>query len=157
MNIFWWIITGVVFAIGVLHVISLARAWTIRRRVSRRQAEERTSASASSPHYIQPQREKEKQFAFAPAPPSPTSNSSTTVPRAQPGISTAYRAARALFHNYAYVRVFPLWIFSHSTAAEWWWTAAYTGITLGLTFWISRYNGIFDIANPMGYAVSTSS
>lgn len=143
LNIFWWIVTGIVVVIGLLHAISLIRAWMIRRRVARRLANERTSAG-SSPTYF----EKEKRSPFTIAP-------GTKVHRAEPGLLTTLHAGRALFNSYAYVRVFPLWIFSHTTAAEMWWTAAYTGTTLGLAFWVSRYNGIMDIPNPMGYVVST--
>ncbi|CAK9787366.1 unnamed protein product [Cutaneotrichosporon oleaginosum] len=113
----------------------------IRRRSSRRLADEHSSAT-SSPTLAT--NEKGSPLGVAPA--------AASMPHAQPGLSTAAAAARALFNNYSYVRVFPLWIFSHTNAAELWWTAAYTGIVLGLAFWISYWDGVLDIANPMGYA-----
>lgn len=142
-RLYWWIIAGLVFTIGLLRLIGLVRAWMIRRRGARHLAEARSSATLS-PGLVA----NEKPVPLAlPA-------TSAAVPRAQPGVSTAARAARAFFNNYSYVRVFPLWIFSHTNAAELWWTAAYTGIVLGLTFWAARWDGVLDIANPMGYAVS---
>lgn len=72
-------------------------------------------------------------------------------------ISALGRALHAVSTNYAYVKVFPAWIYSNSTAAEWFWTAAYTGIVLGMTAWVANYQGKNDFANPMGYAVSLNS
>jgi hypothetical protein len=144
-KVYWWIVTGLVFVIGLLHLIGLARAWMIRRRGARRLVE--THSSATSSPTLAATNEKGGPLSLPSAPPA--------VPRAQPGLSTAARAGRALFNNYAYVRVFPLWIFSHTSAAEMWWTAAYTGIVLGLAFWSARFNGVMDYANPMGYAVSS--
>lgn len=70
-------------------------------------------------------------------------------------LSAFGRALHAVSTNYAYVKVFPAWIYSNSTAAEWFWTAAYTGIVLGMTAWVTLFQGSRDFANPMGYAVST--
>lgn len=72
-------------------------------------------------------------------------------------VSAMGRALHALGSNYAYVKVFPAWIYSNSTAAEWFWTAAYTGIVLGMTAWVTLYKGSTDFSNPMGYAVSLPS
>lgn len=142
-NVYWWVVAGVVFAIGALHLLSLVRARMIRRRGARRLAD--APSVSSSPTIGSAENEK----GALPLPSAPAA-----VPRAEPGVSTAARAARALFNNYAYVRVFPLWIFSHTNAAEMWWTASYTGVVLGLAFWASYFGGELDIANPMGYAVS---
>lgn len=75
----------------------------------------------------------------------------STKPRS---IGAMGRALHAIGSNYAYVKVFPAWIYSSSTAAEWFWTAAYTGIVLGMTAWVTLYQGSRDFSNPMGYAVS---
>lgn len=72
-------------------------------------------------------------------------------------LSAFGRALHAISTNYAYVKVFPAWIYSNSSAAEWFWTAAYTGIVLGMTAWVTFWKGSRDFANPMGYAVSTPS
>lgn len=77
--------------------------------------------------------------------------STETKPRS---VSAMGRALHAVASNYAYVKVFPAWIYSNSTAAEWFWTAAYTGIVLGMTAWVAIFQGSRDFANPMGYAVS---
>lgn len=61
-------------------------------------------------------------------------------------------AAHAAWANLAYVRTWPLWIYGSTSAAEWFWTAAYTGICLGVGFWgcISPITGELDYANPIG-------
>lgn len=66
-------------------------------------------------------------------------------------------AAHAVFANYAYVRVFPLWIYSHSTSAEWIWTMAYIGVVLGVTFWGSKIRDEFDYTLMSGRIVSLPS
>ncbi|GMK58647.1 hypothetical protein CspeluHIS016_0600890 [Cutaneotrichosporon spelunceum] len=139
-NIYWWTIAGLVATLGLLRLFGLVRAWRIRQRAAVRLAETRSSTTSTT---LPPSAEKDLPFAAASAP---------AAEPAQPSLSTAARAARALFNNYAYVRVFPLWIFSHTNAAELWWTAAYTGVVLGIAFWLSYWDGVLDIANPMGYA-----
>lgn len=59
-------------------------------------------------------------------------------------------AVHAAYANIAYVRTWPLWIYGSTSAAEWFWTAAYTGICLGVGFWGCIFQGKFDYANPIG-------
>ncbi len=66
-------------------------------------------------------------------------------------LSRASSAASALISNWAYVKVVPLWMFEGVTVAEWFWSAAYLGISLGLGFWGCYWQGKLDYANPMGY------
>lgn len=67
------------------------------------------------------------------------------------GLSRASSAANALISNWAYVKVVPLWMFEKVTVAEWFWSAAYFGISMGLGFWGCYWQGKLDYANPMGY------
>ncbi|BEI93595.1 uncharacterized protein CcaverHIS019_0600540 [Cutaneotrichosporon cavernicola] len=66
-------------------------------------------------------------------------------------VSRASSAASATINNWAYVKVVPLWMFSNVTVAEWFWSAAYLGITLGIGFWGCYWQGKLDYANPMGF------
>lgn len=68
------------------------------------------------------------------------------------GKGSSLGAAHAGWSNLAYVRTWPLWIYGSTSAAEWFWTAAYTGICLGVGFWgcISPVTGKLDYANPIG-------
>lgn len=67
---------------------------------------------------------------------------------------SVWTAAHSVYANYAYVRVFPLWIYSHSTAAEWFWSCVYLGVVFGLMFWGSWTRGKFDYTLMSGRAVS---
>jgi hypothetical protein len=58
-----------------------------------------------------------------------------TTPLGQAKVSRLPAAMRAVFNNLAFVRVFPVYLFESSTAAEWFFTLAYTGIVIGLVFW----------------------
>lgn len=120
-NILWYIIAGVVGALFFIRVISLLRAFVIRRRAS-------ANRSNLTPT------------------PTPISTSSPS------GFSTAARATKALYANYLHVRVFPLWIFSHSSATEILVTATYTGVVISVTLWSSVVDGKMDFKNPMGHA-----
>lgn len=74
----------------------------------------------------------------------------TTSTGAASALSRFISATHAVLANTAYVRVIPAYFFGRSTAAEWWWTAAYTGISLGVGFWGCIWQGKLDYANPMG-------
>ncbi|GMK58481.1 hypothetical protein CspeluHIS016_0505130 [Cutaneotrichosporon spelunceum] len=73
------------------------------------------------------------------------------VSRERGALSRASSAVTATVNNWAYVKVLPLWMFANVTAAEWFWSAAYLGITLGLGFWGCYWQGKLDYANPMGF------
>lgn len=77
-------------------------------------------------------------------PSSPARGTPSPMSRLPSVVSAAYA-------NFAYVRVFPLWIYSISTAAEIWWHVAYIGIVLGVGFWGCIHEGKLDYANPMGF------
>ncbi|RSH84110.1 uncharacterized protein EHS24_005609 [Apiotrichum porosum] len=117
----WYVIAGVTGACMAVYLFSVANAWYIRRRV----AAARRAGKAASP-------------------PAATTGASVSISRVP-------KALNAVFANIAYYRVWPLWIWSATSTAEWWWTWAYTGIVLGLGFWGCISNGKLDYANPMGY------
>jgi len=104
----WYVECGVIGACMILYMLSLLRAWYLRRRGARARA--RTG-------------------------PNPTNTPPALEPLGGARVSRIPAAMHALFTNLAYVRVIPVYFFEHATAAEWFFTAAYTGIVIGLVFW----------------------
>lgn len=70
-----------------------------------------------------------------------------------PGFLAKLSAVRAGWTNFAHVRV-PLYFFPNHSLNEWFWTAAYVGLVLGLTFWGSIYKGEMNYTRVFGLAVS---
>lgn len=117
----WYCIAGVVGGAMFIYLFSVIHAFFIRRRV----AAARRAGKAS-------------------AGPAPTTGGSVSVSRLP-------KAAGAVISNIAYYRVWPLWLWSSTSTAEFWWSWAYTGIVLGVGFWGCISDGTLDYANPMGY------
>jgi hypothetical protein len=102
----WYVTCGVIGTCMLLYAYSLGRAWVLRRQGSKVRV-------AAGPVTV--------------APPS--------TPLGSAKASRIPAAAYTLFSNFAFVRVIPVYFFETSTAAEWFFTAAYTGIVIGLVFW----------------------
>lgn len=126
--ILWWILAGVVGALVVLRLMRFFRARAIRRRVAPLRKSLGTSPVALS--------------------------STVSAPKEQGGVAAAMRAAYTGYRNVAHVRV-PLALFPAHTATEYFWTAAYVGLVIGLTMWGSVYKGKMNYSRVFGLAVSS--
>lgn len=130
--ILWWILSGIVAALVLLRVVRFLRARSIQRRV----APLRQSSIATAPN---------------------SSPASTVVgDRKEQGLGGWARGLYAGYRNWAHVRV-PLALFPSHTATEYFWTAAYIALVLGLTMWGSVYKGKMNYTRVFGLAVSLSS
>lgn len=104
----WYIECGVIGACMLVYVYSLLRAYYVRRRGAKIRQEQ----SAASP--------------------------GVPALQSKPSASRVPAAVYATFANFAYVRAFPVYLFETSTAAEWFFTAAYTGVVIGVVFWAAK-------------------
>lgn len=129
--ILWWILAGIVAALTLLRVVRFLRARSIRRNVA---ALRLGAPSASTPD-----------------PMAITADRATATRR----MIGTLRGAYAGYRNWAHVRV-PLVLFPNHTATEYFWTAAYLGLVLGLTMWGSVYKGKMNYTRVFGLAVSMS-
>lgn len=106
----WWVAAGVIGVLTMLYLFRVWRARVVKRRVLALRSSTATDEPKDAPAKLQ-------------------------VPTKKHHI---VRATSTAFTNLAHVRVFPLWLYSNSTANEWFWTAAYTGIVLGLGMYGSQ-------------------
>ncbi|KLT44952.1 hypothetical protein CC85DRAFT_241440 [Cutaneotrichosporon oleaginosum] len=60
-------------------------------------------------------------------------------------------AMRAAWTNFTHVRV-PLYFFPNHSVSEWFWTAAYVALVIGLTFWGATYKGKRNYTRVFGLA-----
>lgn len=123
-NTLWWIVTGVVGLFAILQVLRIMRARHLRKKGAAR----RTIA--------------------------PASGVSTAVgsPTPQGRVTAKLAAIGAAWTNFAHVRV-PLHFFPTHTASEWFWTAAYVALVIGVTFGGATYKGKRNYTRVFGLAV----
>lgn len=145
MYVLWWTLAGVAGVLVLLRVARCVRARRIRRRVAPFRATRATTSAIPT---------------FPSSSTLASATASTTIPgAAEKGgrgacrVRAVVRAACAAWNNTTHVRV-PLTLFPGHTVNEWFWTAAYVGLVLGLTMWGSMYEGKLNYSRVFGLAVS---
>lgn len=134
--ILWWILSGIVAVLVLLRLLCFLRARSIQKRVAPLRSSGPSTLNSSPASTVVGERKEQG------------------GERKEGGVTGWLQGLYAGYRNWAHVRV-PLALFPAHTATEYFWTAVYIALVIGLTMWGSVYKGKMNYTRVFGLAVSS--